>query len=385
MVDSIVSAVSLVSQATAVLHPMGLILVVGTKAYETVRDYQRMADCVEREVATKTAANLSLASNVIGLASSAATFGASMHCRGGKSLSLTTQMSIQGINGAAAVINCTKVINSTYDIFTRYFLNEEKLEFGDIARLGSSLLLFTNSINNMSIVARLGDVNGNELRGLITTKVKTSLSLIAKKSLELFGSGSNDLLRLANDIAHGDVLGGVQQVCKNLGSAGFLATSSALGIALEVVPGIAVRAGEDTITRLDTDQLSQWSGQKFVEHIGSRQNLIDILNTMGRYCPVSVVKLLLDQARQFIENGMDSVCEEQNIFLTTEWIVFKIFSHVVTKYSDITYEYLGNKRGDLMQGVTEYFHAFNSTPSRSNESRRNCDVCGSYYYTSSLS
>lgn len=57
-------------------------------------------------------------------------------------------------------------------LFKRYFLDDEELDFNDILAFGTSLILLTNSINNIVITSQIGKVGGNTLRNLLQTKIK---------------------------------------------------------------------------------------------------------------------------------------------------------------------------------------------------------------------
>lgn len=95
------------------------------------------------------------------------------------------------------------------------------------------------------------------------------------------------------------------------------------------------------------------------------------------------MQLLLNQARQFIDTCADVIDKEQNTFLSTEMILFKMFSFAVKNYKDLSFEYLNKKRDELIQGVTKYFQSFNPKPNQldiDNGAKRSCEVCGGYYY-----
>ncbi|XP_061389584.1 uncharacterized protein LOC133324760 [Musca vetustissima] len=389
--DAVFSAVSAVGQATTLVHPIFSLLTIGAKTYETLRDYQRMSDKVSHGTATKTSANLNLSGNVICLTSSVATLGAYMVVPNGGALSFTANMSIQAVNSAATLINCTKFILTTYDIFTRYFRDEADLQFSDLMAFGSSLLLLTNSVNNMVITSQLGNIGGNSLRSLLQTNIKAGLSLVAEEAIRFTTQNGNkfDLLRLVNDIPYKDILRTMHTICENLTPTGFLTTISAIGtVVLEMSPGLAVEVTNKEITQLNFIELAKVYGSKFVKHIANSNNLIDVLNGMGIYFSEAVIQLIFNQTRLFVNTCVDVIDEQQNTFLTTEMILFKMFTFAVKNYTNLSYEYLDNKRDELIQGVAEYFQSLNPIPPLSSSSssdtesgsKRNCDVCGGYYY-----
>ncbi|XP_073840146.1 uncharacterized protein [Musca autumnalis] len=387
--DAIFSAVSAVGQATTLVHPIFSLMTIGAKTYETLRDYQKMSDKVNHGTATKMSANLNLSGNVICLTSSVATFGAYMMVQNGGALSFTTNMSIQAINSAATLINCTKFISTAYDIFTRYFRDEDDLTFSDLMTFGSSLLLLTNSINNMVIISQLGNIGGNSLRCLLQTKIKAGLSLVAEEAIRftIQNGDKSDLLRLVNDIPYSDIFRTMHTVCKNLTSTGFLTTISAIGtMVLDMAPGLTVEITNKEITQLNFIELMKFYGSKFVKHIANSNNLIDVLNGMAIYLSEAVIQLIFKQTRLFVDTYVDAIDEQQNTFLTTEMILYKMFSFAVKNYSDLSFEFLDNKRDELIQGVAQYFQSLNPKPPISSASesesgfKRSCDVCGGYYY-----
>ncbi|XP_075164256.1 uncharacterized protein LOC142236863 isoform X2 [Haematobia irritans] len=388
--DSIVSAASMVGQATTLVHPVFSVLTIASKSFETIRDYQKMSDQVKRGTSTNTAANLNLGGNIICLASSVATFGAYMSVSNDCALSFTAGMSIQAINSAAALINCTKLILTTYDIFTRYFLDEEDLNFSDIVAFGSSLLLLTNSINNMAITSKLGKIGGNTLRSILQTKIKAGLSLVASEVARFTeqSGGNAELMRLLNDIPYGDVLRNMHSLYDNLRQTGFLTSLSTVGaIALEMIPGLKVQIMDSKITQLDFGGLTKLFGIKFVHHIANKSSLIDVLNGMGHYFTEDIVQLLLDQTRHFIDNFVDEIDKQQNVFITTEMILFQMFSFVVKNYKDITFEYIDKNRDNLIECIRKYFEAFNpnhNSLDNGNYTEYSCNICGGYYNLSEI-
>ncbi|KAI8123444.1 hypothetical protein CVS40_5846 [Lucilia cuprina] len=386
-IDNFVAAASVVGQAATMFHPVFAVLTIGTKTYETIRDYQKDSDKVERKTATNFNANLNLTGNIISLTSSVATFGAYMTAVTGNQLSLSANMSIQAINGAATLINCTKFVITTYDLFTRYFLDEEELDFNDILAFGSSLILFTSSINNIVITSQIGKVGGNTLRSLLQTKVKAGLTLLSGEVIKYAGqnAGNFDLMRLVNDIPYKDVLCNIHTIYTNLTKTGFLATLSVLGAGImEVIPGLFVQVANKEITELNFLELTNHYGSKFVQHIANSNNLIDILNGMGVYFSASVVQFLLNQTRSFIETTVDEIDAQQNTFLTTEMILYKMFSFLVKNYKNYTYEFLDTKRDDIILGVAKYFKSLNPKPIDENLNKYNCGICGGYYYVVDL-
>lgn len=62
--------------------------------------------------------------------------------------------------------------NFFFNLLKRYFLDDEELDFNDILAFGSSLILLTNSINNIVITSQIGKVGGNTLKSLLQTKIK---------------------------------------------------------------------------------------------------------------------------------------------------------------------------------------------------------------------
>ncbi|XP_037826805.1 uncharacterized protein LOC119614767 [Lucilia sericata] len=292
-------------------------------------------------------------------------------------------MSIQAINGAATLINCRKFVITTYDLFTRYFLDEEELDFNDIVSFGSSLILFTSSINNIVITSQIGKVGGNTLRSLLQTKVRAGLTLLSGEVIKHVGqnAGNFDLMRLVNDIPYKDVLYNIHTIYTNLTKSGFLATLSVLGAGImEVIPGLLVHVVNKEITELNFLELTKHYGSKFVQHIANSNNLIDILNGMGVYFSATVVQFLLNQTRSFIETTVEEIDVQQNTFLTTEMILYKMFSFLIKNYKNYTYEFLDTKRDDILLGVAKYFESLNPKPIDENLNKYNCGICGGYYY-----
>ncbi|XP_065361813.1 uncharacterized protein LOC135955390 [Calliphora vicina] len=382
-IDNFIAAASVVGQAATMFHPVFAILAIGTKTYETIRDYQKMSNKVERGTATNINANLNLTGNIISLTSSVATFGAYMTVPKGNELSFTASISIQAINGATTLINCTKLIMTTYDLFTRYFLDEEELDFNDLLAFGSSLILFTSSLNNIVITSQIGKVGGNTLRSLLQSNIKAGLTLLSGEVIKQAGqnAGNFDLLRLVNDIPYKEVLCNIHKIYTNLTQSGFLATLSVLGAGtMEVVPGLLVQVVNKEISEFNLAELSKHYGLKFVQHISNSNNLLDVLNGMGVYFSATVVQFLLNQTRSFIETTVDAIDSQQSTFITTEMILYKMFSYTIKNYKNHTYEFLDMKRNDIMLGVTNFFKSLNPKPTTENANKYNCGICGGYYY-----
>lgn len=205
--------------------------------------------------------------------------------------------------------------------------------------------------------------------------------------LTMQSGDSFDILRMVNDIPYRDILRSMHTICENLTPTGFLTTISAIGTAvLEMAPGLVVEVTNKEITQLNFIELAKVYGSKFVKHIANANSLMDVLNGMGIYFSEAVTQLIFNQARLFVDTCVDVIDGQQNTFLTTEMIIFKMFSFAVKNYKDLSYEYLDNKRDELIQGVTEYFQSFNPKPHQSSlsetesGSKRACDVCCGYYF-----
>lgn len=192
-------------------------------------------------------------------------------------------------------------------------------------------------------------------------------------------AGNFDLLRLVNDIPYKNVLCNIHTVYTNLKQTGFLSSVSILGAgAMEVVPGLLVKVDNKEITEYNLIELSKHYGSKFVKHIVNSQNLIDILNSMGMYFSATAVQFLLNQTRTFIDTTVDAIDSQQNTFVTTEMILYKIFAYVIKHYKNYTYEFLDMKRDDILSGVTQFFKSLN--PNATNNSKKyNCNICGGFY------
>lgn len=210
--------------------------------------------------------------------------------------------------------------------------------------------------------------------------------MIASNAASL-AAGNGDLLRLVNDIPYRDVLLSIYSTCNNLSYSGFLTAVASLGaIAMEIAPGIALQITNKEIVQVDFLELKKHFGSKFVKHIANSFNLIDILNVMGLHFSENVVQFILNQTSRFIETTVDDIDEQQNTFVTTEMVLFKMFSYAVNNFNDFTHDYLDAKRDDLIKGVTQYFQSFNPKPSDPDKvAKRSCDVCGGYFYLTRLS
>lgn len=197
--------------------------------------------------------------------------------------------------------------------------------------------------------------------------------------------GSFDLLRLVNDIPYKDVLRNIHTVYKSLSYSGFLTTLSVLGAgAMEVLPGLLVQVTDKEITEFDTMELSKHYGSKFVQHIANSYNFIDVLNGMGVYFSSAIVQMLLNQTRLFVETTVDAIDSKQNTFVTTEMVLYKMFSFTVKNYKNYSYEFLEKKKDDIQLSVTKYFQSLNPKPSDENANKRSCNVCGGYYFLSKI-
>lgn len=186
---------------------------------------------------------------------------------------------------------------------------------------------------------------------------------------------------MINDIPYKDILYNLHTIYTNLTTSGFLATLSCLGaVTLEVIPGLSVKVLNKEITEFDLFELTKHYGLKFVQHIANAHNLIDILNGMGLYLSTTVVQFLLNQTKSFIETTVDMIDAQQNTFVTTEMVLYKMFLFTLKEYKNYTYEFLDMKRDDIILGVTNYFKSLNPKPIDENAKRNNCDICGGYYY-----
>lgn len=124
---------------------------------------------------------------------------------------------------------------------------------------------------------------------------------------------------------------------------------------------------------MDFLELKKRFGSKFVKPIANSINVIDIVNAIGLCLSKIVVQFILNQTRHFIEAVAGDIDEQQNTFVSTELILFKIFSYAVKNYNDFTYHHLYKQKDDLMKGVAQYFKSFNPKPSHPEKNaKRSC-------------
>lgn len=192
-------------------------------------------------------------------------------------------------------------------------------------------------------------------------------------------AGNIDLLRLINDIPYKDVLCNIHTIYNNLTKTGFLTTLSTISVgALEILPGVTVNVDDKEITELNFTELTKYYGVKFVKHISNSQNLIDVLNGMGVYFSTTIVQFLLNQTRSFIETSAAVIDSQQNTFITTEMVLYKMFSFTLKNYKNLDYDFLDKKRDEMLLGVANYFLSLN--PVNDDDNVHSCNICGGHFY-----
>lgn len=144
------------------------------------------------------------------------------------------------------------------------------------------------------------------------------------------------------------------------------------------MPGITVNVDNKEITELNFTELTKYYGSIFVKHISNSQNLIDVLNGMGVYFSTTVVQFLLNQTRLFIETSAAVINSQQNTFITTEMVLYKMFSYTLKNYKNYTYDFLERKSDEMLLGVANNFLSLN--PINDEDNVHNCNICGGYFY-----
>ncbi|XP_034490298.1 uncharacterized protein LOC117793946 [Drosophila innubila] len=363
---------------------------VSTAAYSTLRSATRLIDRRWHSQSTSLrdrearSSWLGVAGGVVGLGATGATTAISVL---GSKTSLATQLAVKGINVSSIVVSGTGVINGVYDLYLK-ISDDQSLTSFDMLQIASSLLIFTHSVNNLRIAAKV--TNGSSLRRALRHQTRKVLNRISQESSKLHSGDSAatgakkfkfDIVRTLNDIPIKETLLSLHKIHSHLAQgATFLGAVGAAGLLPSfIIPG----AGGEM--RLNVSELSTQFGLKFVQQIGNLASFMDVLDGMTRYLSDQATQLLLQLTRTFVEQNVDGIDRKLNTFVSTELVLYRILMHCITNYEHCTIDFLEQRRQDILDIVSKYFESLQPAPIKLKNCRKlKCSTCKGVYYISTL-
>ncbi|EDW17261.1 uncharacterized protein Dmoj_GI16802 [Drosophila mojavensis] len=346
-------------------------------AYSTARSisclYDRRQHCQSLSLRERESRNswLGVAGGVVGLGAMEAT---TALCAASAEVNAAAQLAVKGINVSSIVISGTGVANSVYDLYLK--INEDQpLCSIDVLHIAASLLIFTHSINNLRLVNRL--TNGQSLRQAVNQQARLTFGQIAKESSKLNGHvpGQHfDMVRTLNDIPIKETLLGLHNSYKHLREG---------AASLASIAGTLISRDSEGQLHLNVDSVGKSLGPKFVEHIGHQSSFLDVLDALVKYFDGPAMQLLLQLAREFLENNLDSIERGLNTFLSTELVLYHILMQCINNYENLTLEFLLERKDEILSILTKYFEGLRPKDEHSS-TKTKCDNCQGVYYTCNL-
>ncbi|KAM8720778.1 hypothetical protein ACLKA7_006767 [Drosophila subpalustris] len=361
---------------------------VSTAAYSTVRSATRLIDRRWHSQSTSLrdrearSSWLGVAGGVVGLGATGASTALGVMS---SKASLTTQLAVKGINVSSIVISGTGLLNGVYDLYLK-ISDDQSLSSHDVLQIASSLLIFTHSVNNLRIAAKV--TNGSSLRRALRDQTRKVLDRISRESSKLHSGDSTtatskfDIVRTLNEIPIKEALLSMHKIHAHLaqGATVLAAVGSAGLLPSFVIPGVG--GGE---MRLNIPELTSQFGNKFVQQIGNLGSFMDVLDGMTRYFSDQAAQLLMQLTRTFVEQNVDSIDRTLNTFVSTELVLYRMLMHCINNYEDCAVDFLERRRQDILDVIAKYFESLQPEPKDLKSCRKfKCAKCRGVYYMSTL-
>ncbi|XP_062139740.1 uncharacterized protein LOC133848262 [Drosophila sulfurigaster albostrigata] len=387
LVATVPVAATLALPVAAPLLIAATVVGVSTAAYSTIRSVGRLIDrrwhaqstsLRDRDARTSW---LGVAGGVVGLGATGATTALTAFA---SRASLGTQLAVRGINVSSVLVSGGGVLNGVFELYLK-LRDEEPLTRYDVLQVASSLLIFTHSVNNLRIAAKVS--NGASLRRALRQQTRKALNRISQESSKLQGGGKKfklDIVRTLNDIPVKEALLGLHKLHSHLAQGATVLT--AVGAAAAgLLPSFVVTT-EDGEMRLDVEQLAAQFGLKFVRQIGNLGSFMDVLDATSRYYSEQATQFLLRLTRTFMEQQVDGIDRRLNTFVSTELVLYRILMHCIKNYQQHAADFLERRRQHILDVVSNYFESLQPDPEteQSQSRRHNCNVCQGIYYVSTL-
>ncbi|ALC48407.1 CG7730 [Drosophila busckii] len=348
---------------------------VGSAAYSTVRAVGRLLDrrwhaqSTSLRDAEARSSWLGVAGGVVSLGASGATKILST------SPNAAAQIAVRGMNVGSLVLNGGSLANGVYELYLKVS-DEQLLSSYDVLQLANSLLLFTHSINNLRLANKM--TTGGSMRRLVRQHSRKAYERISLASRRAESSSKFDIVRTLNDIPLKETLLGLHQLHGQLAQgASVVGALSATGL----LPNF-LQLGAGGTLQLQLDSLLQQFGQQFVQQIGHFSSFLDILEAMMRYFSDKALQLLLQLARSFVEQQVDTIDRHLHTFVSTELVLYRLLMHCVKNYEHCAVEFLEQRREEILNVITNHFAALQAAPSSARKYK--CPECKGFYTISNL-
>uniref|UniRef100_A0A034WAH9 DUF4781 domain-containing protein n=1 Tax=Bactrocera dorsalis TaxID=27457 RepID=A0A034WAH9_BACDO len=372
-------ALSMVMPVAAPVMLAATAVSLATSAYTAVRSATFLKDrhkhgqstsLADREARSKW---LGVAGGVAGLGATGAMNALAYANSAGKGVPLMAKVAVGGVNVTSLVLSGSDIVNTVYDLYLSYDDGPSSL---DILQLASSLLVFTHSINNLALVTKIPTRGGSaSLRRAIRKQTRNSYDKISSECMRV-GKNFNkmDLIRVVNNIPSKEAF--IQQIGTLLAQA---TAGTVVGNAISELPLLISYTLDGELNPI---QLLAAAGFKFVRNILDSNSFIDLLGTMANFMCERSFYLLMNLTRTFMDEFGDTINDVLRTFIPTEKVLYEMFMLCVTKYSNLTYDFLENKQVEILSELEKYFYSLN--PIDDYNKSISCKICKGYYYECAL-
>ncbi|XP_004525632.1 uncharacterized protein LOC101452705 [Ceratitis capitata] len=372
-------ALSMVMPIAAPVMLTATVVSLATSAFATLRSATYLKDryrhgqstsLADREARSKW---LGVAGGVAGLGASGAMNALAYANSAGKGVPLVAKVAVGGVNVTSLVLSGSDILNTAYDLYLNY---DESFNSFDVLQLASSLLVFTHSINNLALVSKIPTRGGSaSIRRAIRKQTRNSFDKISSECMRMGKNFSKmDLIRMVNNIPSKEDF--IQQIAAVLAQA---AAGTAAGNALRELPLLINYTSDGEFNPI---HLLATAGFKFVRNILDSNSFVDLLGTMATFMCDKSFYLLMNLTRTFMDEFGDGINDLLRTFIPTEKVLYEMFMLCVTKYSNLSFEFLENKQIEIIDELEKYFYSLN--PIDDSNKSLSCKICKGYYYECTL-
>uniref|UniRef100_A0A1A9WU08 DUF4781 domain-containing protein n=1 Tax=Glossina brevipalpis TaxID=37001 RepID=A0A1A9WU08_9MUSC len=310
---------------------------------------------------------------------------------------------INGMNVTSIVLSGSGVANGILDLILKYQDGDE-INAQDVMQLAASLVLFTHSVYNFRMTAKIvGDCRSrynNSYRNSLKTQLRKIFNKLSEGTNRIRGEvqGRMDVIRNINDIPDRNNLMDLFKIgtrltnkwpadTKVLGSNFLLTPQTEISYASSNAlsnrnPNLDLPNSFPVVETTATILLQEF-GQYFLKNIVDPDKFAGLMEYLGSKFPENIVRFLLSSTKSFIERYLKELEVCLKMVISTECILFRIFEYCYTKYRDyFNYGNICDKTNEITTYIYEYFMSMNHQDL--NGKKIKCKKCKGFYTISKL-
>ncbi|KAL9874596.1 uncharacterized protein ACN427_013027 isoform 1-T1 [Glossina fuscipes fuscipes] len=308
---------------------------------------------------------------------------------------------VNGMNVTSIVLSGSGLANGVLDLILKY-QDGDDITAQDVMQLGVSLVLFTHSIYNFRMAAKIVEDSRSRYTNNYRNSLKTYLRKIFDKlsqgtyRMRSNGQGKMDIIRNINGVLDRKYLndafrigiemtrnnnwpGGELPVGTRLLQQNFLSMTRSIPepVLTTLYPNLGFPNSFTISQNAATINLQEF-GLPFLKNIIDPSKFADIMEFLCSKLPENIVRFLLMSTRSFIECYLSALEIRLKMVISTESIPFHIFEYCYRKCGNcFNYEHVRDRTDEITTYVNEYF--MSGSHQKLNEEKIKCPKCKGFY------